>query len=262
MANETKDRTVYKTTNYGMFRRLNGNREVQEARVRKIMRSIDRVGYIPEPVIINENNEVIDGQGRIEAAKRKELPVYYIKIPGLRYEHCVESNNTRTGWRVKDYIGGFADQGDTNYQYLSQLVKQYGGKISDLALFAAASPSTITGASSETIKGGTYRCTQEQYEEACRIADYIVSLGDAMKQIEGRRDRVAAAVKFLYQHPEVDNDILKEKLEKHARDVAPIASIRQAVQELERIYNYRSRNKAFVLSDYDKAVAQHGGGVR
>lgn len=65
---------VYVTDKYSIFRRLSGNRDVKEARVKKIMRSIEKVGYIPNPIIVNENMEVVDGQGRLEAVKRLGLP--------------------------------------------------------------------------------------------------------------------------------------------------------------------------------------------
>ena len=42
--------TVYRTNQYGMFRRLYGNRPVPRARVNKIINSINNVGYVMSPV--------------------------------------------------------------------------------------------------------------------------------------------------------------------------------------------------------------------
>lgn len=86
---EKKDRssrkinTVYLTTNYDQFRVLDGNRAVTATRVNKIKKSIQTVGYIPNPIIINENYEVIDGQGRLQACRELQEPIAFIKVPGI-----------------------------------------------------------------------------------------------------------------------------------------------------------------------------------
>lgn len=64
MARET---IVYRTNNYDQFKRLVGNREVNPKRVKTIKKSVEEIGYIPNPIIVNENMEVIDGQGRLQA---------------------------------------------------------------------------------------------------------------------------------------------------------------------------------------------------
>ena len=49
---------VKRTNNYEKFKRLKGNREVSPTRIRKIVESINRVGYITSPIIVNEKMEV------------------------------------------------------------------------------------------------------------------------------------------------------------------------------------------------------------
>lgn len=253
-----KEQSIYSTKNYNMFRTLLGNRSVQEARVRKIMRSIDRVGYIPEPIVINERNEIIDGQGRLEAARRLDLPVYYTIIPGLGYEHCVEANNARTSWKTIDFINGFAEQGNTSYQFLARLFDQFSPALSELAIMCAASPRNLAGTEAKVIRSGGYRCTAKEYEEGVRIGEYLVKARPFVMKLEGRKDRAFAAVKFLFLHEDVDNEKLLDKLEKYGHECEPIVSIRQAVAELEKVYNKRNTAKAYVLSDYDKAASMGG----
>ena len=65
---------MFRTTDYDAFKRVLGNRKVLEDRVSKILASFDKIGYIPVPIIVNEKFEVIDGQGRLEACKRRGLP--------------------------------------------------------------------------------------------------------------------------------------------------------------------------------------------
>ena len=35
------------------------------------------MGFIKNPIVVNEKMEIIDGQGRFEVCKEKGLPIYY-----------------------------------------------------------------------------------------------------------------------------------------------------------------------------------------
>jgi ParB-like chromosome segregation protein Spo0J len=64
---------IFETRDYGMFKRLKGNRDITTNRVAIIKASIENIGYISNPIICNENMEIIDGQGRYEACKELEI---------------------------------------------------------------------------------------------------------------------------------------------------------------------------------------------
>ena len=83
---------VLRTSDYSVFNIMTGNRDVPEIRVRKIKDSIQKNGYIFNPIICNEKMEVVDGQGRLEALKRLGLPVEYIVHPGLTVSDCIVMN--------------------------------------------------------------------------------------------------------------------------------------------------------------------------
>ena len=68
-------KVVKSTTKYKIFKKLLANREVTQTRVNNIIDSIQRVGYVTSPIIVNEKMEIIDGQGRLEALQELNLPV-------------------------------------------------------------------------------------------------------------------------------------------------------------------------------------------
>ena len=249
---------IYQTKNYSIFKCIIGNRIVEEARVQKIIRSIKKVGYIAEPIIVNEKMEVIDGQGRLEACKRLGLPVYYTVVEGLAFEHVIESNNSRTGWTSKDYVHAFSERGSNDYKYLEQLLAAYSGQLSITAVFAAAVPDNSTSVKSETVRGGGYTCTPAQYDKAVKMAEYFLKAKPFVSKLEGRKDRVYMALKFMKNHKNVDADLLLKKMEKGWVTDAPIETVRQAVGELQKLYNYRNRAKCYVLSDYDREAERQG----
>lgn len=73
--------TVFETFDYEMFVKLEANRIVSAARLRKLIESLT-VHEISIPIICNEKMEIIDGQGRFEARKSMGRPIPYLVIPG------------------------------------------------------------------------------------------------------------------------------------------------------------------------------------
>ena len=82
---------ILTTTDYSIFKTLEGNRAVKDHRVDKIVKSICNIGYVTSPILVNEKMEVIDGQGRLQALERLGMPVEYIIHEGVGIEECRQS---------------------------------------------------------------------------------------------------------------------------------------------------------------------------
>ena len=65
MAIKISDKVIYETTDYDMFKQLLGNRDPRQEKA--VIDSINKVGYLFDPILCNENYEIIDGQNRLEA---------------------------------------------------------------------------------------------------------------------------------------------------------------------------------------------------
>ena len=111
------------TRNYEIFKKLQGNRAVQEDRIKNIINSINEVGYIKSPIVVNEKREVIDGQGRLEAAERLNLPIHYIIVPGIGIEECRAMNINQKSWGLTDYIKSYADMGQESFILIQKIIK-------------------------------------------------------------------------------------------------------------------------------------------
>jgi ParB-like chromosome segregation protein Spo0J len=67
-----------KTTDYKLFKINKLNRIVQTGHIEKLKKSIEKVGYLKyNPIIVNEDMEIIDGQHRYFACVKLNLPIYY-----------------------------------------------------------------------------------------------------------------------------------------------------------------------------------------
>jgi len=70
---------IQSTTNYSIFTSITSNREVNEAHVKALMKSIQENNLLSiNPIMVNTEFGVIDGQHRLEAAERLSERIYYI----------------------------------------------------------------------------------------------------------------------------------------------------------------------------------------
>ena len=78
MNNSIKNK-YFETTDYSKFKKARGNRPVDAAHVAQLKRFIaDKDLY--DPIRVNKNMEVIDGQHTLQARKELDLKVPYIII--------------------------------------------------------------------------------------------------------------------------------------------------------------------------------------
>ena len=64
---------VYMTYDYNIFKKMLGNRELNERHVFRLKKSI-RENYIPNAIIVNQSMEVVDGQHRLKALSELGKP--------------------------------------------------------------------------------------------------------------------------------------------------------------------------------------------
>lgn len=243
--NETLD--IKKTNDYSQFKKLNGNRKVLEPRVRKIMKSIEKVGYIPTAITVNEKLEVIDGQGRLEALRRLELPVYYNVVPGIGIEECIAMNINQGNWTKADYIDSYADLGDENYIRLRDLLQNSGNLFCDKVILYAATGKTET---INSIKNGSFECSKADYDRAVRTLKWLTSFKDLFSKKMGHTEFYFMAVIFCYWCNDIDEKRLYSKISAMRASLIPVTNMQQAFQQIENVYNHRLTTKVHIEDRY------------
>lgn len=251
-ANDMFD-AVLRTNDYEIFKHMTGNRDVSEMRIRKIAESINKNGYIFNPIICNEKMEVIDGQGRLETLKRLNLPVDYIIHPGLDVKDCIAMNAYQTQWATTDYIESHAKIGNESYVRLKKLIEEF----NDFPIRVCVSACLETiGADLKSVQDGTFICTKERYLQARELLQYASMFTRAMHQCKKGNDTwLYTAIMFVREHvPECDCEKLLVKFEKYYNsDVAQnFVNVASAIKVLNAIYNFRSHYAIYLDAEYDK----------
>ena len=238
MKDEKVAYNVYTTNDYSIFKRLPGNRDIPESRISKIVESIQSIGWVHNPIIVNEKMEVIDGQGRLTALQRLKMPVEYVVAPGAGNKECIYMNMNMVNWKLPDFVKSYAEQGNENYQRLLSLMERYANgnlNIISTALYR------ISKAKLRDIKEGTLQLTEEQYKAAIPRLEYIKPLLDKLdpKKLPGSIIMLMQTLVYYYDYEEVDKERLLYSVEKYIYNASPWVNNIDSEKEIENAYNYR-----------------------
>ena len=237
MEEREKTYNVYVTKDYSIFKRLIGNRDIPESRISKIVESIQTIGWVHNPIIVNEKMEVIDGQGRLTALQRLKMPVEYIIAEGAGNKECIYMNMNMVNWKLPDFIKSYAEQGNENYQRLLSLMQRYANGNLDIISTAVY---RVSKSKHRDIKQGILQLTEEQYRAAVPRLEYIKPILEEIddKKLPGSMVTLMQTLIYYYDYPEVDKDRLKYSVEKYIYNATPWVLNTDCEREVENAYNY------------------------
>lgn len=116
---------VHSSKDYTKFRKLIGNRKPVEDNIKRLMASMSKK-QLASIGIVNERFEVIDGQNRLEACSRLQIPFNFIIMKNYGIEEVHTLNTNMKNWTNEDYIRQFAqrfEHGESEFQDYFKLVE-------------------------------------------------------------------------------------------------------------------------------------------
>lgn len=244
---------VIRTKQYEIFKELEGNREVSTLRISKIINSIKEIGYVVNPIIVNEKMEVIDGQGRLEALRILKMPVDFIMVEGLGIKECIAMNIYQTNWSLNDYIKSYASKGNKNFVLFMELMEKYPEYNCYVISTALKGISKITN---EQFKKGTFEITDEEYEKAIKKLEYLEKFKGLFDNVKGKKYYLYQSLLFCYDFEDVDNGRMLEKMKELSHTMGAFSNINTCLEEIEKIYNRNvfKSNYAFIVTDYRRSM--------
>ncbi|MFW3529776.1 ParB N-terminal domain-containing protein [Staphylococcus caprae] len=193
---------VYKTDDLDMFKFTKFNRNVLFT---DEMLEQAKEGFV-SPIIVNEYMVVIDGQHRLEHAKKAGVPIEYIIKPGLNEHDIVRMNTTQRKWNMLNYIESYANQGSEEYVSLLNLLnKKYAG--TTVVISVARNQTTATDVN-KLIKSGNFEFIN--FEETLNFLKYYEKF---RKETDTpKRTKPALAMYSLFRIEGFDGDRLIRKV--------------------------------------------------
>ena len=237
---------VMRTTNYFAFKTLDGNRNVTEKRIAKIMESIQAVGWISNPIIVNENMEVIDGQGRLEALKRLGMPVEYRVVKGLSIRECREMNDANQPWQVNEFVKSFADTGNKSYQRLQQLIDMYHVPVRDILRLM----NRDRNLSKARLKTGEWEMENADFGTALKRLPIYTGYMEVFKRFKGN-GLIKKQVSFWLTENAYPHSEIVDFLKQCDPEQIYCSSAERMIECIQKEYNRNKRNnRIHILEDF------------
>ncbi|MEI5993743.1 ParB N-terminal domain-containing protein [Candidatus Enterococcus mansonii] len=228
---------IYETEEYDKFKYLKGNRKVK--RNPSLEKSILKKGMLI-PIVVNENFEILDGQSRYEIAKKHGKKLFYRISEGVGISEVIDLNNTKKAWNIDDYINKYVVDGNSEYEKLQNLSKQY-KNIPRSALIAAAQGELNLGLQSgQNIREGKFRFYN--YPHFCLLLE---SYSEFIKETSLKSSLYIFLGYFnLYTVKKFDRERLIKNLKGKQESVNGIMSLDVVVELFLKAHNYRLRGKS------------------
>jgi hypothetical protein len=250
--------SVYSTTDYSVFKKLRGNREIFDQRKRMLVESISTRGWIRNPIVVNENMEIIDGQGRFEALKELGLPVEYVVAKGTTINDCISLNIKQSNWKNSDYVKCYADMGNEDYILLLSIYGLY-PNLPDTCVNTLAGTALTDGSKgSQMLREGLFKVEDKEHiHERCAFVNECLSI---IGQGNGRLRNWCAVFKFVYYCERIPCGVFLERLKRNRAFITPCVTAKQVLEVLEKIYNYGAKkNKVYFVPEWDHFIRKTKG---
>ena len=246
---------IYVSHDYDKFTRVKGNRNPKSAK--KIIESINNVGYILNPILVNEKFEVIDGQNRLDALRELGLPVHYIVQKGIGIEECRALNINQTVWKMDDYIVSYAESGYESYQKLLKLMNEFRQNgLNTEAILLLCCPYLVkeSGGYNADVRDGSIVISDKRFELGRIRIRKAIDLGLlGFKNKYGFTARTFwGAISYAFEHNDVDITVLAKRLLDDPHSVKPTSKTSDQLSYFDAIYNKGRKvgSKVFMETDF------------
>lgn len=238
------------TTDYKQFKLVNDNREkgVSEKHVKELMLAIKGCNMLEyKPIIVNEKFEVMDGQHRLMAAQRLNLPIWYEVKADTNMIEIAKANLNRS-WNTRDYLHLYASNGVESYIKLRDFMNRNGLSL-PIAVNIACGVSQVN---LREFREGKFVFNESKMNANIRMRQESIKI--IQSQIGYRSflgsSKIWKAIGFIVDHPDFDEAKWINNLMVLANRVSMRASTKDYLEMMVKIYNFRNQ-KRIVFKEED-----------
>lgn len=238
---------IQTTYNYGQFKNLHGNRSINVPHKMRLKQSMQEDPLL-SLIMVNERNEIIDGQHRFEVCKELNLPINYVIVYGYGMKEVQILNVNSTNWKKIDYLESHAKNGLPNYITFKKFMSDFPQLNFSTCLKCLSGLSNSDGekasiggvfVTSKRFENGELKIPnlKKSYEVANKILDYrpfFAKFND---------NTFVITLLYLFKHPNYNHLEMLKKLKNQPTAISGCKSQNQYVIMLEEIYNYKRRPK-------------------
>ena len=240
---DTTDIKVYRTTDYTLFKSINGNRKIDKSHLKGLENSM-REKYLFTIIIVNENYEIIDGQHRFEIISRLLLPLYYVIRKGYGMEEVIRFNSESKIWKADDYLNTYCIDDNSDYKLYYKFKNKYKLGHAETRLLLTGSRKD-NKSSNKLFKEGKFKIGN--YKKAVEITEKIFSLAPYYSGYK-RRSFIYAMINLL-KNPLFDFNEFFKKIKMLPDTLIDCTNAINYITLINEIYNYNNQVKVNLIPD-------------
>lgn len=224
------------TMEYDMFHYSTKNRPLDSKHLAKLIAAIKRKNLLRDnPIKVDADGTVIDGQHRLEAAKFLRVPIYYQTTTDMTIEDAAEINGPVKKWTRNDHMAVYCEDGRVEYLKLKKFLQRH----PKLSLNLATSLTYYGDRTANSFEAGEYKCNDIDFAE-----EVTQALSDFAEYIPyAYEPPFVAAVKHLLEHAEYDHKRMVDKLKYTSAMLRKCTNSLDYLRTFEVIYNYKTTEK-------------------
>lgn len=226
---------VFITEDLDRFELMRGNRPPNPQHVEHLAKNIEKFGMLCNPILVNEDMQVIDGQHRLLAAKKTGQKIFYIIVKGYNLEQVKALNLKQKNWTNIDFLNSYADMGIESYVYIRQFMNRH--------LFDLRTCLILNKCNQQT------KDTKGFFKEGLlkigdiKIAELYAEQLKMLKPYHNIRSRFATVMIPIFKNKNFVFSEFLGKLKLQPTALVECANSQQYKDLIEHIYNYRRHNK-------------------
>lgn len=243
---------IYYTKNYSAFKKQLGNRAIKQGGLKKLEKNVKEKGpkFHLNPIQINRQGEILDGQHRKEVAEKLEHEIYFMVGDGDLSDTQAINLPAAGKWDADDYMDSYIQKGYEVYKTYKEFQRQFGfgHNICQVILMNVRGIGTVSPLFKE---GGLFIY---DYEKAVTKAEMLKSLTKILKsnpevsRVSDKRE-FQYALLDLFEHPKFDLTRLIKKMQIFLQARGPYSLTtcpnreKSFKERLLEIYNYKAGHK-------------------
>lgn len=228
------------SNDYGKFKFLKGNRDLNDAKIKRIIESVSNGLNLFRycPIMVNREGYVIDGQHRFYVCNKLKLPIFYIVVPEFTLRQIAEMNQNASKWKDQDFVNCYVDTGNNHYNVLREFADTYRLKLG--IAVSLLSEGKVRGVYSlDALRDGLFRV--EKLEIATAFMDTALMFKDYCVSYKSRS--FLQALEILLASEGFNLEEMFGKLKLHSLTIETCQSYKEYLTHLEDLFNYRNQKR-------------------
>lgn len=228
-------KNVLQTKEYSKFKFHHLNRKPISAHVERLYKSMMKDGWIPGSyMVVDSDNVIIDGQHRLIAAQKANVPVEYVVEAKANVNTIKRINSNSKNWSISDHVKVYVSEGKENYVKLDKFMKAFPDlKITVCGMLLTNSTNHLMR---EDIESGEFKILDLNL--AYLWAQYLMNLKQYFPK-GYNKTLFARAMIMALRSPMFRFTDFYHKVKLRPRSLVLCGSSEDYLKMIQEIYNYR-----------------------